>query len=47
MVTDALRRVLDEEELTITLIATVSPRAETAFEGSLLEFQGLQLATFD
>jgi hypothetical protein len=47
MVTDALRRVLDQEELTITLIATVSPHAETAFEGSLLDFQGLQLAAFD
>lgn len=47
MVTEALRRSLDREELTITLIATSSPSAETDFEGRLLDFEGLQLATFD
>lgn len=47
MVTEALRRCLDREQLTITLIATSSPTAETNFEGRLLDFEGLQLATFD
>ena len=46
-VTDALRRILDRDELTITVIATSSPSAEAAFDGRLLDFQGLQLATFD
>ncbi len=47
MVTEALRRNLDRAELTITLIATSSPRADAGFEGRLLDFQGLQLTTFD
>ena len=46
-VTDALRRCLDDDELTITLIVTSAPSADDGFEGPLLDFQGLQLATFD
>jgi tyrosinase len=32
--------------LTVTVIATAAPDAETDYEGSLLSFQGLQLTTF-
>lgn len=46
VVTDALRRCLTNDDLTVTVIASCDPEAEIAFEGSLLDFQGLQLTTF-
>jgi hypothetical protein len=48
VVTDAVRRCLSEgEDLTITVIATSDPKAPMEYEGNLLEFQGMQLATFE
>lgn len=46
VVTEAVRRLSDEEKLTVTVIATAAPDAESDYEGSLLSFQGLQLTTF-
>jgi hypothetical protein len=46
LVTDALRRAADAGELTVTVIATVSPEDEGKYEEPLLGFEGLQLTTF-
>lgn len=46
VVTDALRRCLDQAELTITVIASCDPDAVMPEEGPLLDLQGLQLTTF-
>jgi hypothetical protein len=46
VVTDALRRVAEAEELTITVIATAAPDDEEESAKPLLSFEGLQLATF-
>jgi hypothetical protein len=46
VITDALRRILDQPELVITIIASCDPDATIPDGGPLLEFEGLQLATF-
>jgi hypothetical protein len=46
LVTDALRRCIDEPELTITVIASCYPDDTLPEEGPLLDFEGLQLTTF-
>jgi tyrosinase len=46
VVTDALRRYLNQAELTITVIASSDPDATIPEEGPLLEFDGMQLTTF-
>jgi tyrosinase len=46
VVTDALRRCLDQPELTITVIASCHPDDSLPEEGLLLDFEGLQLTTF-
>jgi hypothetical protein len=47
-VTDALRRVSDAGELTVTVLVNAGPGEEedTASRGPLLSFEGLQLAMF-
>jgi hypothetical protein len=47
LVTDALRNLLTQDELNITVIATTDPQVPREFEGPLLDFEGLQLAIFD
>ncbi len=46
VVTDALRRYLNQAELTITVIVSSDPDATIPEEGPLLEFDGMQLTTF-
>ena len=46
VVTDPLRRCLDQPELTITIIASCAPDATMPEEGPLLDLNGLQLTTF-
>jgi len=48
IVTDALRRCQEEaDELTVTVVATADMRRATAYEGPLLDFNSMQLTTFD
>jgi len=46
VVTEALTRYLDQDELTITVIASSDPDASIPEEGPLLDFTGMQLTTF-
>jgi hypothetical protein len=46
VVTGALTRCLDQDELTITVIASCDPDASIPEEGPLLDFTGMQLTTF-
>jgi hypothetical protein len=47
VVTDALRRHADVDELTITVVVTAGPDDDASTVGrALLNFQGLQLTTF-
>jgi hypothetical protein len=46
VVTDALRRDAESQELTITVIATADPDEEKDASGPLLDFEGMQLTTF-
>jgi hypothetical protein len=47
LVTEALRHVLpDGNELTITVITTASADDDIDYQGSLLDFQACQIATF-
>jgi len=47
VVTEALRRCVDSETITITVVAESDPEYGEPKGGQLLNFQGLQLATFD
>jgi hypothetical protein len=47
IVTDAMRRCLATEELTITVIVSTDPEAVVEAEGPLLDFLGLQIAAFE
>lgn len=47
VVTDAMRRCLVSEELTITVIVSSDPEAESEAEGPLLDFEGMQIAAFE
>lgn len=47
VVTDALRRCLDREELTITVMVSCDPQEAAEAAEPLLDFQGLQVATFE
>lgn len=46
VVTDTLRRYLNQAELTITVIVSADPDATIPGEGPLLDFDGMQLTTF-
>jgi hypothetical protein len=46
VVTDALRRWLDEPQLRITVIVTSAPDSDPPEEGPLLDLHGMQLTTF-
>jgi len=46
VVTDALRRCLDREELLITVVVASDPQEATEADESLLDFQGMQITTF-
>jgi hypothetical protein len=46
VVTDALRRCLDEPQLRITVVVSSAPDSEMPEEGSLLDLYGMQLTTF-
>jgi hypothetical protein len=47
IVTDQLRRCLSSDEITITVIAACDPQVDMDWDGPLLDFDGLQLTTFD
>jgi hypothetical protein len=47
VVTEQLRRCLTSDEITITVIAGSDPGEEMEFDGPLLDFEGMQLTTFD
>jgi hypothetical protein len=46
VVTDALRRCLDEPQLRITVVASSAPDSELPEEGPLFDLYGMQLTTF-
>jgi hypothetical protein len=46
VVTDALRRCLDNPQLPIAIVTASEPKTETAFDGALLNSQGMQISTF-
>jgi hypothetical protein len=46
VVTDALRRCLDEPQLRITVVVSSAPDSEMPEEGPLLDLYGMQLTTF-
>jgi hypothetical protein len=47
VVTDALRRCLDREELTITVLVSCDPQEAADAAEPLLDFQGMQITTFE
>lgn len=47
VVTDALRRCLSSDELTITIIAMTDPQDTVEPETPLMDFQGMQISTFE
>jgi hypothetical protein len=47
IVTEQLRRCLTADEITVTVMAVSDPGEDMDFDGSLLDFEGLQLTTFD
>ncbi len=47
VVTDAMRRCLVSEELTITVIVSSDPEAVSDVEGPLLDFEGMQISAFE
>jgi hypothetical protein len=47
-VTDTLRTCMEAgDPITVTVVAASDPRAELDFDGPLLDFEGMQIATFD
>jgi hypothetical protein len=46
VVTDALRRCLDRDELSITVVVASDPQETTESGEPLLDFQGMQITTF-
>jgi hypothetical protein len=46
VVTDALRRCLDRDELSITVVVASDPQETSEAGESLLDFQGMQITTF-
>jgi hypothetical protein len=47
VVTEALQRCVDSDELTVTVVASTAPDATMPEEGSLLDLEGMQLSTFE
>jgi hypothetical protein len=47
VVTDAMRRCLASDELTITVIVSTDPEAAIEGDGPLLDIQGMQISAFE
>jgi hypothetical protein len=47
VVTDALRRCLASDELTITVVAVTDPQDTIDPDTALMDFQGMQISTFE